>query len=314
MTLRLPPLDDVRVFEAAARLGNFSRAADELAVTQSAVSRRIQHLEAQLGAPLFVRRGPRIELTDRGREYLGVVQEGLGVIRRGTQRLFRRDATPTLTVSTVPSIVSRWLVPRLHDFERLHPEISLHLSATFRLVDLHATDEVDAAIRFGRGVWPGLAAERILEDVVFPVCSADLARRLKKPRDLLKQRLLGEDPHYDLWNVWLEAAGIHAPPPSPDRLSDDFSVQLQAAVLGRGVCLTRGILAADDLREGRLVCPFPILAACPLQFYFVCLPERFEEPALARFRQWLTRTAERTVEGLRELVCTRDSSRNFTKR
>ena len=135
MARRLPPLNAIGVFEAAARHESFSRAADELSVTQSAVSRRIQRLEHDLGQALFTRKGPRLSLTDSGRAYLEVVQEGLGVIRRGTDRLFGHQARPVLTVSTLPSVISRWLVPRLGDFERRHAEISLHLCASFQMID-----------------------------------------------------------------------------------------------------------------------------------------------------------------------------------
>lgn len=301
MPRNLPSLNAIRVFEAAARHLSFTRAADELNVTQSAVSRQIQHLESQVGQALFTRNGPRLALTPSGREYHAVVQEGLGVIRRGTDRLFRRRLRPVLTLSATPSVVTKWLVPRLVDFERMHPKVSLHLSATFDLVDFSTSTEIDAAIRFGRGQWPGLAAERLLDDVIFPVCSPQLARRLRRPEDLLEQRLLGEDPHFDLWEHWLAAAGLELAA-APDRLCDDFTVQMEAAALGRGITLTRGLLAADDLRRGRLVCPFPILVVPPLQYYFVCAQERSKEPIISAMSAWLREAAGRTVADLRALL------------
>ena len=147
----LPSLNAVRVFEAAARQQSFSRAAEELCVTQSAVSRQIQKLEAELGQPLFTRNGPHLALTDSGRDYYAVVQQGLGLIQRGTERLFRRTSAPVLTLSTTPSIITSWLVPRLADFERRHPGISLHLSTSTEVVDFAIRTDIDAAIRFGRG-------------------------------------------------------------------------------------------------------------------------------------------------------------------
>jgi LysR family glycine cleavage system transcriptional activator len=295
-------LNAVRVFEAAARQQSFSRAADELCVTQSAVSRQIQKLEAELGQPLFTRNGPRLALTDSGRAYYAAVQQGLGMIQRGTERLFRRASAPVLTLSTTPSVVTSWLVPRLADFERRHPGISLHLSTSTEVVDFVFRTDIDVAIRFGRGQWPNLASDLLLDDVIFPVCRADIARRLKRPSDLLGERLLGEDPSWDLWSDWFAAAGIKHAPAKPNRLSDDFNVQLQAAALGHGIALARGMLVADTLREGRMVCPFPLGVPSPLQYYFVCLPERRTEPAIATLREWLLRAARATVSDLPGLI------------
>jgi LysR family glycine cleavage system transcriptional activator len=295
-------LNAVRVFEAAARQQSFSRAAEELCVTQSAVSRQIQKLEAELGQPLFTRNGPRLALTDSGRAYYAAVQQGLGMIQRGTERLFRRASAPVLTLSTTPSVVTSWLVPRLADFERRHPGISLHLSTSTEVVDFVFRTDIDVAIRFGRGQWPNLASDLLLDDVIFPVCRADIARRLKRPSDLLGERLLGEDPSWDLWSDWFAAADIKHAPAKPNRLSDDFNVQLQAAALGHGIALARGMLVADTLREGRMVCPFPLGVPSPLQYYFVCLPERRTEPAIATLREWLLRAARATVSDLPGLI------------
>jgi LysR family glycine cleavage system transcriptional activator len=294
----LPALNAMRVFEAAARHQNFSRAAEELSVTQSAVSRQVQRLEAQLGQRLFVRNGPRLVLTTTGREYLQVVQDGLAVIRRGTARLFHRDLQPVLTLSVLPSLVSRWFIPRIADFEKAHPNVALRLSASYQVVDFAVSTDIDAAIRFGRGPWPGVEAEPILEDVIFPVCSPAKAAQLKEPADLRGERLLVEDPFWDLWGLWARTAGLEDMPPNGDRLSDDFSAQLQAATLGHGVALARGMLVADDLRSGQLVCPFPIAVRCPLQYYFVSPPGRRREPAIETTRQWLQEAAAATVAGM----------------
>lgn len=297
-----PSLNAVRVFEAAARLQSFSRAADELSVTQSAVSRQIQKLETQLGRPLFTRNGPRLSLTESGREYYTVVQQGLGIIKRGTDRLFRRDVVPVLTISTLPSIITKWLVPRVSDFERQHAGISLHLNTSPNLVDFAVSTDIDIAIRFGSGRWPNVAVDLLVEDVVFPVCRPDVAQRLKRPTDLLAERLLTERPGYDLWPQWFAAAGVEHAAPKPNRLSDDFNVQLQATMLGQGITLARGLLVADDLREGHLACPFPIATPSPLQYYVVCDPARHGEGAIGTLRQWLLDTARHTVADLPALI------------
>ena len=301
MPRELPSLNAIRAFESAARLSSFSRAADELSVTQSAVSRQIQKLEAELGQPLFARNGPRLKLTDRGREYYTVVQQGLGVIKRGTQRLFRHDS-PALTISTTPSVITAWLVPRVGDFEGRYSGTSLHLNTSPAMVDFAVSTDIDVGIRFGKGRWPNVAADLLVDDVIFPVCRADIARRLKRPSDLLGEQLLTESPSWDLWADWFAAAGVSHTPPKPVRLSDDFYVQLQATLLGRGVTLARGLLVADALREGRVVCPFAIAAPSRLQYYVVCHPDRHDEHAIVMLREWLLETARATVADVPALI------------
>lgn len=296
----LPSLNAVRVFEAAARHQNFSRAAEELNVTQSAVSRQVQHLEDQLGQRLFVRKGPRLTLTASGRAYLDVVQEGLSVIRRGTRRLFRPAAHPVLTLSAVPSLISRWIVPRIAEFERDQPDISLRLSASYQLVDFAVSTDIDAAIRYGRGHWAGVEAQLILDDVIFPVCNPEVAERLKQPSDLLAERLFVEDPNWDFWEYWARAAGLDPGAESAYRFSDDFNVQIQAAALGHGITLARGLLVADEIRAGRLVCPFKLAVRAPVQYYYVYPTERRADKLIESVAAWLTRTAQATVAGMAE--------------
>jgi LysR family transcriptional regulator, glycine cleavage system transcriptional activator len=296
----LPSLNAIRAFEAAARQQSFSRAAEELSVTQSAVSRQIQKLETELGQPLFARSGPHLKLTDRGREYYGVVQQGLGVIKRGTERLFRHGTARVLTITTTPSVITNWLVARVADFERSHAGASLHLNSSPAMVDFAVSPNIDIGIRFGKGRWPHVTAEVLVEDVIFPVCRAELVRRLKQPSDLLGEQLLTESE--DLWTDWFAAAGIRHAAPKRLRLSDDFNVQLQATMLGRGVTLARGLLVADELREGRVVCPFPVAPVSSLQYYIVCQLERHTEPAIVELRDWLRETARATVADLPALI------------
>jgi LysR family glycine cleavage system transcriptional activator len=298
----LPSLNAIRAFEAAARLQSFSRAAEALSVTQSAVSRQIQKLEAELGQRLFVRNGPRLALTDVGREYYAVVQQGLGVIKRGTERLFRHGAAPVLTISATPSLIASWLVARVADYERQHAGASLHLNSSTALVDFALSTQIDVAIRFGAGHWPNVAADLLVPDVIFPVCRADVARRLKQPSDLLSEQLLADNPSFDLWADWFTAADVRHAPPRTAHLTDDFNVQLQATMLGRGVALARGVLVADALREGRVVCPFSIAPVARLQYYVVCHPERHGERPIAGLRGWLLETARATVTDLPELI------------
>jgi DNA-binding transcriptional LysR family regulator len=170
------------------------------------------------------------------------------------------------------------------------------------MVDFAVSTNIDVGIRFGKGRWPNVTADMLVDDVIFPVCRADVAKRLKKPSDLLGEHLLTESPSWDLWADWFAAVGVPHAPPKPVRLSDDFHVQLQATLLGRGVTLARGLLVADALREGRVVCPFALAAPSRLQYYVVCHPDRHHEPAIAALREWLTATARQTVADLPALV------------
>jgi len=295
---QLPPLNALRVFDAAARHENFSRAADELNVTQSAVSRQIQLLEERLGKPLFVRRGPRLELTAIGRDYHGVVETALNTLRRGTMRLFRATPSSHLVISLLPSFAANWLVPLVAEFEASYPGLSLRLHSSYDVVDFAGQPDIDVAIRYGRGAWPGVESHLVLDEVIFPVCSPAVAARLKRPADLLNEKLLIEDPGWDEWDTWARAAGLEFSREQFHRLSDDFNVQFQAASQGQGVALGRRLLVANDLRAGKLVCPFPLVVPGSVQYYFVAPPERFAEPAVDSLRRWMQLAARRTVDGL----------------
>jgi len=284
----LPSLNAIRVFESAARHLNFSRAADELNVTQSAVSRQIKLLEEQLGQPLFRRAGPTLSLTKPGAIYQVKVAEALAVLRRGTAELRRADASPTLTVSVLPTFASKWLVPRLGEFEREQPEVRLRLDPSYGVIDFVTEPDVDVAIRLGRGGWPGVHASRLTALHVFPICSPATARRLRKPADILRQCVLTDDSIYDEWPRWFDAAGVDYQPVETRHFSDD-SMLLQAAIAGQGITLTRAIIAQDELDTGRLVRPFDMRILSAFQYHFVCSPERFGEPDIQVFHAWLKR-------------------------
>lgn len=304
MQQRLPSLHALKIFEVAARHENFSRAAEELSVTQSAVSRQIQQLEAELGQALFERNGPRLVLTQVGLEYLNVVQEGLAVIRQGTARLFRGECRPYVTVSTLPSLAAKWLVPRLPSFELRNPRVHIRVAASHELVDFGIDTDVDIAIRYGLGRWPHVHTEQLIDEVLFPVCSPVLAAQLKRPEDLTDQRLLVEDPHFDQWGLWARGAGVEIAPKPRDRLSDDFNIQILAAMLGQGVALARSLLVAEDLRAGRLVCPFKIPVRSDFQHYFVCPPIRLKDRSIKVFADWLSAAAKDSVAGLDRYIGT----------
>src|SRR5437879_4719494 len=207
MPRQLPPLNALKAFEAAARSESFTRAAQELCVTQGAVSHQVKSLEATLGIKLFNRERQRLVITDAGREYLNVVRDAFDRIALGTERVLERQNAGVLTVSTSPDFAAKWLVHRLGRFAESHPEIDLRISATMHHVDF-AREEVDIAVRHGDGTWDGLHVQRLCAEQLFPVCSAKLMtgrNRLRKPADLLKVPILHLDTRKD-WPRWLEAA------------------------------------------------------------------------------------------------------------
>lgn len=294
----LPSLRALQVFEAAARHENFSQAAEELAVTQSAVSRQVLQLESEVGNTLFDRRGPKLRLTDAGRAYAEVAREGLAVLRRGTARLFADERTPNLTITTIPSFASRWLLPRLSGFEKKHPDISVRIAVSSDLVDFDSEPDIDVGIRSGRGDWPRVFSKPLLEELLFPVCSPSLAMRIKAPADLHDHRLLFEDQRLDQWRHWASQVGVEFNLKPKDRLSDDFNIQLQAAMLGQGVALGRSLLVADDLRAGRLVCPIRMPVFSTVRYFIVCPKERTAEPSIDALVNWLLAAAKESVVGL----------------
>lgn len=298
MTRNLPPLNALRAFEAAARHLSFTRAAAELHVTQAAVSHQIKGLEDWLGTPLFRRVNRALELTEAGHAYRVPVSEALGLIADATGRLFRQENGGVLTVSTMPSFASKWLVLRLGRFQAAHPDIEVRLHTSSQLVDFAGRD-VDVGIRLGRGQWPGVLAERLMTEDVFPVCAPALRdgpKPIRTPADLLRHTLLHDD-YLITWSAWFAAAAAGGamaggtPPPGAEvdrgpRYSDS-ALLLQAAMAGQGVALARRVLVADDLAAGRLVRLFDV--TLPGEYaYYVVTPSHGRIPAKVRlFRDWL---------------------------
>ena len=284
MTPRLPPLTTLRAFEAAARLGSFSRAAEEISVTHSAVSHQVRALEHALGTALFQRNGRRVSLTEAGKHLANRVGAALRDIADAAQFVRRRDRGRVLTVTTLPSFAARWLMPRLGRFMEQHPEIDVNLHTSIALVDFER-DEVDIAIRFGNGNWPGLEAVKFMDDEMFPVASPTFNRgRLPaRPADLGKFRLMRSDDEF--WAPWFAAAGVKIPEPQSPVFSDS-SLLLQAAIDGSGIALARRSIAEDDLRAKRLVRLFDIAAPAHGANYLVW-PKGKLSPNGALLRDWL---------------------------
>jgi len=298
---RLPPLNTLRAFEAAARSESFTRAAKELHVTQGAISQQVKSLEAALGIRLFARERQRLALTDSGRDYLAVVRDALDRIAAGTDRVVKRQHSGILTISTSPDFAAKWLVNRLGSFAEKFPEIDLRISATLHHVDF-TREDVDVAVRHGDGNWPGLECVRLCPEHLFPVCSPSLTtgrRRIAKPADLLKLPLLRLD-EGNSWARWFESAGI-ADGTARGPIFNRASMLIDAAIDGQGVALARTSLAAWDLINGRLVRPIDVSLRLSNTYWIVCPRISTSHPKIAAFRDWMLAEAAEDARRIRKL-------------
>jgi LysR family transcriptional regulator, glycine cleavage system transcriptional activator len=296
MAARLPSLNGLRAFEAAARHLSFTQAASELNVTQTAISHQIRRLEEELGIRLFIRKNRALALTPQARDYLPGVRAAFNDLRLATDRLLRKDDDKVLTVSTLASLAAKWLLPRLTAFQEAHPGIDVRITTSTALVDFKNGD-VDAAIRYGRGNWPGVRAEWLMADEGFPVCSPALLsgkKPLRTPEDLRDHVLLHtSNANYDDWRLWLTAAGL-TPDISkqPGITFDLILMTVQAAIDGIGVAMGRTSYVQDDIAKGRLVVPFNIALPADAGFYLVSPEGAADPPKLKAFRQWLVGSAK----------------------
>ncbi len=288
MIRQIPPFPAVRAFEAAARHLSFKRAAEELHVTQSAISHQVKSLEQYLGVALFRRKPQGVNLTDAGKTYLPQIGGALDRIVSASERLRADRLTGPLTVGMSSAFASRWMVPRMGGFRDAFPTVDIRIATFARPVDF-SRDDVDVAIRVGLGDWPGLEARRLASSVQFPVCSPKLSlgrTPLQNPADLRRHTLL----HYDYgeeWPRWLEAAGVSGVDGSRGPRFDDCNVMLQAAIDGQGVALSFSTLAARDLEAGRLVSLFDV-KTMPIAWFYVVFPEASaDRPKVVAFIDWL---------------------------
>ncbi|MCF3628099.1 transcriptional regulator GcvA [Thalassospiraceae bacterium LMO-SO8] len=288
MSRRLPPLNALRVFEAAARHLSFTQAAEELNVTQAAVSHQIRGLEDWLGFPLFRRLSRALVLTEAGQLLFPEVREAMDILTTAVNRVQRQDSEGVLTVTTMDSFAQSWLVPRLGRFRQAHPDIDVRLVMVDRMVDL-AREGVDVAVRYGRGNWPGLTVSLLRTEELFPVCAPELIAKgppLKEPRDLAHYTLLHDEMPVD-WRDWLAAVGCDTVNPERGPGYSHSNLVLLAARAGEGVALGRSVMVADDLAEGRLVRPFDFALPAPQAYYLACVEGEEDRPKIRAFREWL---------------------------
>ncbi|QHQ37027.1 transcriptional regulator GcvA [Algicella marina] len=287
---RLPPLNALRAFEAAARHLSFARAADELAVTPAALSFQIKNLEEHLGAPLFRRLNRAVELTEAGRVLLPDATEGFEALRRGWRGARRLQDSSTLVVTAGPAFTAKWLAPRLYNFAAAHPEIELRFVATLRMMDFDR-EEVDISIRYGLGQDEDLFSEPLYDGFLTPMMRPDVAERVKEPADLMKETLIHDDslrflPVVPNWERWLKAAGVaHGVLKGPRFSQADHALDL--ALEGAGVVLGRSSISLNLLRTGALVAPFRLALTTDAMFRLVCPKGQETRPAIRQFREWI---------------------------
>lgn len=286
-----PSLLSIRAFEAAGRLNSFTLAAQELGLTQSAISRHIRSLEERFGQGLFHRNGRHIALTGMGASYLGELSVGLECIREANARMAENVRPKNrVTISMLPSVAALWLAPRLHEFADRYPDIDLRIHASRSLVDFER-DEIDLAIRYGLGRWAGSRSEIFVEETLIPVCSPEIARRyeLEKSLDNLLRVPLLLDDIPDGWDAWLRSVGLDPAKAKYGAAFDEGSALYGAAMADAGIALGRGVLVRNHLQQGRLVAPIERSIQASFSYWLVWPLKAFPTPASLKLADWLRR-------------------------
>jgi LysR family glycine cleavage system transcriptional activator len=293
MVRDLPPLNSLRAFEAAARRLSFTRAAEELGVTQAAISHHVRVLEDRLGFRLFRRLNNGLLLTEKGEAYLPSVSQAFDVLCEATGVVQGHGESQVLTLSVLPNFALRWLVPRLAEFQRRHAMIDVRLLTAYRGTEF-LREDIDAAIRFGAD-WPGLNADHLFGSDMLPVCSPMLVaqRPLREPRDLAHHPLLHVYGALDDWPLWLAAAGASDIATDRGPSFDSYALALEAAAHGCGVAMARSAFVQDDLASGRLIAPFSLPITRSEAWYFLW-PKTDTSRKVSLFRSWLLAHAAQT--------------------
>ncbi|MCW9033771.1 MAG: transcriptional regulator GcvA [Rhodospirillales bacterium] len=290
MARKIPPLNSLKAFEAAARLLSFTKAAEELHVTQAAVSHQVKGLEDYFGFPLFERRTRALALTEAGKRYLPDLSLALDSMEKATRRLLPGDSDDSvLTISVSPTFLSRWLIPRIVRWQEKHPDIELRLSSTSVVVDFE-TESFDAAIRYGLGGWPNLYSERLFEERVFPVCAPSVMESLhplRQPCDIKFHTLIHDTAASDRWRLWLTAAGVEGIDASAGLQFNTVNDAFNAAIEGLGIALGRNPFATKELDEGSLVAPFGLTLPMNHAFHLVYPTSYASFRKVRAFREWL---------------------------
>ncbi len=293
MARKIPPLKSLRAFEAAGRHLSFTRAADELFVTQAAVSHQIKALEDFLGIPLFIRRNRKLLLTDEGQNYWPKIRDIFENLTAATEQLRTQVAGGPITVSVIPTFATEWLIPRLSRFNETYPEIEVRLKASDAIVDF-LQEDVDLAIYYESGSYPGLHSVTLLNERLTPLCSPSLLEGdipLSSPEDLKHHNLL-HDFNTNDWRRWLRLAGVKGIELNRGPVFSHSSMVQQAAVFGQGIAMGHLVLSQAEVKAGRLVQPFELMMESDLSYDLVCPIESAQRPKIKAFIDWLVETVQ----------------------
>ena len=297
-------LNALRAFEASARHQSFSAAAAELNVTPAAVGQLVRTLEDWLGAPLFHRvtsGRARLMPTEVAERALPEIHAGFDRLALGLERLREGSMNGVLTVTVSPAFAAKWLLPRIDRFQTACPNTDVSLETSLKAIDF-VSQRIDVGVRYGMGNWPGLTADKLMDEEVYPVCSPEILRkrgRLKKPSDLQHETLIHDlsmdgNAGFPTWDAWLRKAGVINIATTRGMKINNSAAVLQAAIEGHGIALARSVMARDDLMSGRLVRLFSDIGfSSPLAYYFVYRTDSVGLPRVKAFREWLLQEAER---------------------
>ncbi|MBT4289119.1 MAG: transcriptional regulator GcvA [Deltaproteobacteria bacterium] len=313
MSFNFNSLSGFKAFESAARHLSFTHAGEELFITQAAVSQQIKHLEGQLGFKLFYRMTRKLALTEDGERLAAVVTKSLSDIKDCIEDILLEETNGSITISTIPSLAMRWIIPRLGNFRKIHPNIQLKIHADERMVDFKAYN-IDLAIRYGTGNYPNFHVTQMMREEIFPVCSPKLLKGdkpLKNIEDIYHHELLVDEVQRVLgdktdWSIWLDAVGILDIDTRKGTSFSNSIMAIQAATEGQGLAICRTSLVADDLKAGRLVKPFETKVKSKNAYYFVCLKEKADKPRIKAVIDWLM-----TEKGNDKAV--REAEKNISK-
>ncbi|MGQ8365759.1 transcriptional regulator GcvA [Glaciecola sp. 1036] len=288
MLKRLPPLNALKAFESSARHLSFTKAAEELFVTQAAVSHQIKSLESFLSTKLFHRKNRALLLTEEGQAYFHDLREIFVQIQEATERLLAMGAKGAITVATPPSFASQWLVPKIYQFSQLYTDIDVRLKAV-DLDDGFLDDSVDIAVYYGKGKWPDLHATKLLPEYITPMCSPMLLHMdnpLNSLDDLSHHRLL-HDSARSHWKNWLNKFNVKGVNVNQGPIFSHSMMVLQAAAMGQGIALSDTVLAKPEIESGRLICPFPEKLESKHSYYLVCREADADKSKIQVFRDWM---------------------------
>ncbi|WP_395342882.1 transcriptional regulator GcvA [Ningiella sp. W23] len=296
MPKRLPPLNALKAFESAGRHLSFTKAADELFVTQAAVSHQIKSLESFLSMKLFHRKNRSLLLTEEGQTYFQELRDIFVQIQEATDRLLASNEKGAITVATPPSFASQWLVPKIYQFSAQHPDIDVRIKA-IDLDDGFLDDSIDIAVYYGKGYWSGLHSIKLLAEYLTPMCSPLLLKSAKPLQSLndLKHHTLLHDNTRGAWKNWLNKFDVKGVNVNQGPIFSHTMLVLQAAAIGQGIALSDTVLAKPDIDSGRLICPFAETIESKRSHYLVCKESQAEISKIKIFSDWMLAQIEPTL-------------------